>query len=137
MLGEMGLAVLPARSTEVLPDGLRQSAVVVTGHQVHFLQSSFLQAQKELIPGCLALPISDGETEHLPYPLVVHTDSNQEAFGDDPVLLPGFHVDGIHHQERSVLRERTIPRRRPRGDPIARRAQRRLIWRSWCHIAFR
>ena len=95
--------MLPACSTEVLPDGLRQSAVIITGHQVHLLQSSFLQAQKELIPSCLTLSISHSETEHLPYPLVVHRGGNQEAFGDDPVLFPGFHIDGIHHQERSVL----------------------------------
>src|SRR5450830_995576 len=104
----MGLAVLPACSTEVLPDGLRESTVIITGHQVHIPESSFLQAEEELIPGCFALAISHGETEHLPYPLVVHPYGNQEAFGNDPVLLPCFHVDGIDHQERSVLRERTI-----------------------------
>src|SRR5664280_1011599 len=98
----MGLAVLPARSTELLPDGLRQPAVIITGHQVHLLQSSFLQAQKELIPSLLALSISYGETEHLPYPLVVHPYGNQEAFGNYPVLLPGFHINGIDHQERIV-----------------------------------
>src|SRR5450756_902866 len=133
----MGLAVLPARPTELLPDVLRQPAVIITGHQVHLLPSSFLQAQEELMPGCFALTISYGETEHLPYPLIVHRGGNQEAFGNDPVLFPGFHIDGIHHQERIVLRKRTIPRRRPRRDPIARRARRQLIWRSCSHTAFR
>lgn len=59
--------------------------MIVAGHEVHLLQPSFLQTQEELIPGCLTLSISNGETEHLPHSIFVHPHGNQEAFGDYPV----------------------------------------------------
>jgi len=57
VLGEMGVAVLPAYSTAVLPDGFRESALVVTGHKIHFRRSSVLQAQEE----CMLTTLMAGE----------------------------------------------------------------------------
>src|SRR5450830_878923 len=90
-------------ATLVNDDGFREVlGFTVADGESEEAWNEFFLSLKELIPSLLALPISYGKTEHLPESIIVHQGGNQEAFGDYPVLLPSFHVDGIDNQERIV-----------------------------------
>ena len=74
---EMRLTALPARSDKAPLDGLHQACMIVGDDQVHPAETTLLQAGEEAFPTCLALLVSEGESQQMPMPRFVDSRGNQ------------------------------------------------------------